>query len=363
MGQKKKFNCMKVIGIYIGNFQPPHRGHLRAYKKLNQIVGGEDTFVAITDKVPTAEAPLDRGDKQRIWVKHGVKADKVITVKDLESPVEIFRRFSAAHTVAVFGMNSKEVEDLQLMDDTNTVQEVWIDSTGKPSYFQPHKGNERSMETLDKHSYVCIIEDNEVDGKPISTSNVRSALGSPQYTDEQKKAFFQWAFGWFDIAIFSDLKDTFKKAHGVAVDRNEPATAMPSLASLVRREPAATSVPQTPHPRKPNVNPKAKAQIQQMVREILGELLSPPPMSTPSVDAPSSDSIDEPLDATTRRKNADQARKDAMNKKSASERDLKTLQADLKWKQSDVQRKRRDEIPNKRDEIDMLNKAISNRSI
>jgi len=354
---------MKTIGIYIGNFQPPHRGHLEAYQKINQLGGGEDTFVAITDKVPTAEAPLDRGDKQRIWVKHGVKADKIITVKDLERPLEIFRRFSAAHTVVVFGMNSKEVEDLQLKDDTSTVQEVWLDSSGTPSYFQPHAGNERSMETLDKHGYVHIIEDNEVNGKPISTSNIRLALGSPKYTDDQKKAFFEWAFGWFDIAIFSDLKETFKKAHGVA-DRNEPPTAMPSLSSLVRHSPAVTNVPQTTLPQKSKITPNVREQVQRMVREILGELLSPPPMSTPSVDDPTSDSADlEPLDATTRRKNADQARKDAMDKKSASERDLKTLQADLKWKTADVQRKRRDEIPNKRKQIDMLNKSISNRSI
>ena len=67
---------MKTIGIYPGNFQPPTRAHLEVYKKLKQVVG-PDTFVVTTDRTPTAEAPLNFGDKEQIWVRQGVPASHI----------------------------------------------------------------------------------------------------------------------------------------------------------------------------------------------------------------------------------------------------------------------------------------------
>lgn len=344
---------MKTIGIYPGNFQPAHRGHVRVYKKLRQLVGPE-TFIATTSRTPTPDAPLNFGEKENIWVRHGIPASHVIKVEDWQYPQEIFQKFSPKHTVAIFIINQKEFDALRLHADLKGNKQTWVDETGKPSFFQPYKGNETRMEPFEKHGYVEIMDDNMIDGKPISTANVRKALGSPQYTDDQKKKFFQWAFGWFDIGLFQELTDKFKMAHSSSDTEQEP-TAMPSLASLVRTE----KPEQTPTPL---VN-KNREKLQQTIKEIVKEMLEefmPPPSMTPSGDSEDGTSFMGDLPGEEeRRKDTMKNRQDAIKKKSASERDLKTLQADLKWKQADVQRKRRDEIPKKRDEIDALNKMAA----
>ena len=204
---------MKIIGIYPGNFQPAHRGHVLAYKKLRQIVG-TDVFVITTDRTPIPDAPLNFGEKENIWVRHGVPASHVVKVDNWMKPVEVFSRVSPGHTNAIFALTEKEESEIKKQkrapkgnppvghehghDDLHTV-EVWVNPDGSPTYFQPYKGNEHNMESLDKHGYVIVIDDNIIDGKPVSTTNIREGLGSEKFTEEQKKLFFKWSFGWFDI--------------------------------------------------------------------------------------------------------------------------------------------------------------------
>ena len=174
---------------------------------------------------------------------------------------------------------------------------------------------------------------------------------SPKYTEDQKKKFFQWAFGWFDIGLFQELTNKFKMAHSTS-DSDQDFGVMPSLASLIQPNVINSPAPEVD---------KTKAKLQQTIKEIVKEILEefmPPPSMTPSGDATSSGDNGLPGESE-RRKDTMLKRQDAMKKKAASERDLKTLQADLKWKESDVKKKRKDEIPNKRDEIDSLNKMAA----
>ena len=97
---------MKTIGIYYGNFQPPTKAHLQAYKKL-RAVSGADTFIITTDRTPTPEAPLNIGDKEQIWVRQGVPSNHIFNVQDWKKPQEIFGNFSDTQTKAVFALNAK----------------------------------------------------------------------------------------------------------------------------------------------------------------------------------------------------------------------------------------------------------------
>lgn len=348
MGIKKieKGNFVKVVGIYPGNFQPPHRGHLYVYKKLRQLVGPE-TFVVTTSKTPTPEAPLNFGEKENIWVRHGVPASHVVKVEDWHRPVEIFQKFSSKHTTAVFVLNQKEWDTLRIHVSTVENKPVWNDNNNKPSYFQPYRGNESTMKSFEIHGYVQIMDDNMIEGKPISTTNVRKALGSPQYTDEQKKKFFQWAFGWFDISLFQELTNKFKLAHSSS-DTEQSPVAMPSLASLVRTE----KPPQTPMPPTDN-----KEKLQQTIKEIVKEMLEefmPPPSMTPSGLDPNTSNIGLPTDTTT----SQQTKTDLLKQKASAEREDKILKADKKWKEADLKDKKF-KILDKRKELDTLNKSIA----
>lgn len=320
---------MKKIAIYPGNFQPPHKGHYLVYKDLRKTVG-PDVFVVSSDKTPTAEAPLNIGDKEQIWVRHGVPASHFIKVNDWKKPSEVFERFSPENTVAIFGLNQKEFDEVskrkakasQLPDadqqsTTEPNKEIWLNQDGTPSYFQPYRGNENTQRPLKEVGYVKLVDDSYIEGRPVSTANLRTVLGSKKYSDEQKKKFFGWAFGWFDVGLYNIMVQKFKMAHQVAAPDEVP-TAMPSAPSI-----AATG----------------KHQLQNMVRECLKELLEG------SLD-------DDELDLDTSM--SDLAGKD---KSDAEKRKEKTdTTADLVQQKRDHEmEKRQHDAQAKRDELSYLN--------
>jgi hypothetical protein len=102
---------MKLIGIYPGNFQPPTKAHFESYKRLRQIVG-PDTFVTVTDRTPTPEAPLNAGDKEQILVRHGIPASNIQRIRNWKEPDEIFHKFSLEHTRVVFALNQTEANEI-----------------------------------------------------------------------------------------------------------------------------------------------------------------------------------------------------------------------------------------------------------
>lgn len=213
---------MKTIGIYPGTFQPPTRAHLNVYKALKQIAG-TNTFIVTTDRTPTEDAPLNFGDKEQIWVREGMPASHIVQVKDWMNPIEVFNNFPEELTKVVFALNQKDA-DLVANKKSQTrpklpqdkPKEMWLDRNGKFNYFQPYKGNESSMKPLSKHAYVLLIDDTKIDGKPVSTANIRSVLGSSKYDDNAKKKFFRFVFGWFDTGLYTLITSKFKDAHQVS---------------------------------------------------------------------------------------------------------------------------------------------------
>jgi len=397
---------MKKIGIYPGNFQPATQAHLRVYKQLRAIVG-PDSFVAITDREPTPDAPLNFGDKEQIWVRHGVPGSYIVKVATLPidhvekasewRPTEVFNNFSGEHTVEICVLNEqeaglfskrkgyvqpqsgmtagtlKEVQNIfrELADSEKDRQSVkpeadkvmWIKPDGTPQYFQPYRGNEYNLRPFKEHAYVVILDDSRIDGKPISTANIRSVLGSSKYGDKSKKKFFRWVFGWFDIGLYQLVSAKFKMAHQVASPENTP---LPPIATNVDNN---NSGPATAYPQSVSnsrvYNPQRK--LEELVYEILGEIMDEDYSTT--INDPSSSSTDGNLTGgmdgksqespAQQKANAAKTKQSLVQKKQKAERDLKGLQTDLKWKQSDVLRKRKDELPGKRKELDTLNKQIA----
>ena len=361
---------MKKIGIYPGNFQPATKAHLEVYKRLKSIVG-PDCFIATTDREPTTDAPLNFGDKEQIWVRHGVPASYIVKVSTLPvdnvgkasewRPNEIFGNFSAKQTAAICIFNEREAalfskrkgnpsvskgmslatqKDVQnvLKELTETSVETWLKPNGKPQYFQPYKGNENLIRPFQEHAYVVVLDDSRVNGRPISTTNIRNALGSSRYNDEQKKKFFTWIFGWFDIGLYKLMVTKFRMARQVASPEEE--------------QPAPSIV-------------NSKRQLEELVYEILKETMDEDYSTTINDPSSTTDNLTGGMNGNDKESPAQQ-RSDALKnkqslvkKKQKAERDLQGLQTDLKWKQSDILRKRKDELPNKRKELDDLNKQIA----
>ena len=189
-------NLKSVIGIYPGRFHPPHRGHLNAYNFL-KLITGNDTYVSTSGKVELPDSPLTFGEKQQIWVRHGIAPDHIVQTKSPYKSLEITQKYDPDKTSVIFALGQKDAERLR------------VDQGG---YFKSYTGTTSQLDPLSKSGYVLIIPEIEtmVDGKTLSGTAVRQMLGSDKYTDDQKEKFFRYIFGWYDIALFKDLTQKFK---------------------------------------------------------------------------------------------------------------------------------------------------------
>jgi hypothetical protein len=191
---------MNIIGIYPGSFQPPHRGHFNVYLTLKKITGN-NTFIAVSEKVELPKSPLTFEDKQQLWVRHGVPIDKVIKVKNPTSALEITKKFGADRTSVVFSMTKNEAE--QLMASSN-------------GYYEAFQSIELSKEPLNKKAYILIVPNETLNlNGQLTTDAFQKVMGSQKTNIEQKKQFFKQVFGWYDISLFDLVHKKFSEASSV----------------------------------------------------------------------------------------------------------------------------------------------------
>ena len=371
---------MKLIGIYPGNFQPPTKAHFQVYKRLRQAVG-PDTFVATTDRTPTPDAPLNIGDKEQILVRHGIPASNIQKIQNWKQPDEIFHKFSVDHTGVIFALNKKEADEVaknksrisqvkdklgQEMDKQDpglnelTIttperdKEVWLERDGKLNYFQPYKGNENSIKSFENHGYVMIIDDTKIDGKTISTANIRQVFGSPLYTDDGKKKFFHFIFGWFDIGLYTIISSKFKQGHQVASpDVESPSEEVP-IASKDRNQ--SMTVPQARVP-----STTFKENITKLVHEVLKEIMDEDIMSTSTTDSSDGESdtgMSSALD--TNKKKSDNATqiKDLNQQKKEAEAEAKKNKQQRDQYSTVVKNYDAYQKKNDREKIDTVNREL-----
>ena len=340
---------MKIVGIYPGNFQPPTKAHFETYKRLRQVVG-PDTFITVTDRTPTPEAPLNAGDKEQILVRHGIPANNIQRIQDWREPDEIFHKFSSNHTGVVFALNQTEADKIskrkmrgnlakdklgQEMDKQDTGlnelaitspeqdKEVWMEGDGKLNYFQPYKGNESSMKPFQEHGYVLIIDDTKVNGQPVSTQVIRQYLGSSLYTEEKKKKFFRLIFGWFDVGLYTLISSKFKQGYQVASPNVEtPPEEIPSV-SRSRNQPI--TVPQARVP-----STAFKENITKLVHEILREIMDEDIMSTSTMDSSNDGSDTSMASSLDQKKSLDQQKSDSATQLKDLNQQKKEAEAEAK---------------------------------
>lgn len=305
---------MKTIGIYPGQFQPPHKGHYASYKKLKQTAGA-DTFIATTDFDPTLEAALHFGDKEQIWSRHGVPGSHIRKVKNPLEPKEILDNYDPNTTVVIMALDN--ITSMKLIDKSSYYKGIGF-SGGK---FLPFKN----------HIYILTIDDSKIGEKRFTSKNIREALGSHRYTKEQKEKWFKYFFGWFDLGLFELLKNKYSHAH--QSDTFQPDTIREELSKEIRRVVSELSYDNTSS------------------SSDMGD-----GSSLPTVDNMSKNNADA-------RRQAQQQKQDLVKQKQEMERDLKSQQSDLKWKNNSVMSLRKDDIPNTRKQIDNINQQITNTSI
>ena len=174
----------KTVVIYVGRFQPMHKGHYGTYQHLVKKFGKDNVFVGTSDKVERPKSPFNFKEKVKIMTTmFGIPKSKIYKVKNPYKPTEILKKFDEETTAFVTVVGEKDKNRLG----------------GK--YFTPYKG-EPSEGYLDR-GYVYAAPSS---GGGISGTETRNGLSVG--SDDQKKDFFKKrAYGKFNATIFKMITD------------------------------------------------------------------------------------------------------------------------------------------------------------
>ena len=184
----------KTVVIYVGRFQPMHKGHYGTYQHLIKKFGKNNVYIGTSDKVEKPKSPFNFKEKVKIMTTmFGIPKSKIYKVKNPYKPTEILKKFDEDTTAFVTVVGEKDKNRLG----------------GK--YFQPYKG-EPSVGYRDG-GYVYAAPQS---GGGISGTETRNGLSVG--SDEQKQNFFKKrAYGKFNATIFKMITD--KLDEGIEISK------------------------------------------------------------------------------------------------------------------------------------------------
>ena len=133
----------KTVVIYVGRFQPMHKGHAGTYQHLVKKFGKDNVYVGTSDKVQKPKSPFNFKEKVKIMTTmFGIPKSKIHKVKNPYKPTEILKKFDEETTAFVTVVGEKDKSRLGM---------------GKGRYFQPYEG-ETSIGYRDNgYVYSCLL--------------------------------------------------------------------------------------------------------------------------------------------------------------------------------------------------------------
>jgi hypothetical protein len=187
----------KIIGIYPGRFQPAGVHHYKTYKWLDGKF--DKAYVATSNKTDSSKSPLNFKEKKMIWTKHKVK--NVVQVKNPYVCEEILKKYDPNTTAVIYIFGEKDAGRLKTTK-----------ADGSPAYYQSYDKNKGKLKPYADHGYFITAPHVSIKvlGKDVSGTRIRELLGSPKYSDEQRKKAFKELFGWYDEDIYDYLTKKFK---------------------------------------------------------------------------------------------------------------------------------------------------------
>jgi len=189
----------KKLALMPGRFQPPHIGHMQAWKWLNDKFG--EAYIVTSDKVDPPRSPFNFAEKKRLHMHAGVTSNRIIQVKNPYRADEIVSKQDPNNTVLLFGISKKDMEE----DPRFTFKPK---KDGSPSYFQPFKGNESNIKPLSQHGYIVVVPTFpfKVNGKLMkSATEFRSDFA--QADDSTQAKMIKDLYGSYDDAIHNLMRE------------------------------------------------------------------------------------------------------------------------------------------------------------
>lgn len=175
----------RIIAIYPGRFQPMGKHHHTAYEGLVKKFGKDNVFIATSDSTGE-KSPFSFSEKKKIISAYGVPSNKIVKVKNPYKAEEITKKFDDDTTV-LFAVGSKDGGRL---------------SSGK--YFEKYKDNQKDYYGYKDHGYIYILPHValKVNGKEMSGTSIRQALGDKSKSDVERKKMFKSIMGFNNPAVY-----------------------------------------------------------------------------------------------------------------------------------------------------------------
>ena len=144
----------KTVVVYVGRFQPMHKGHFKTFQHLQKKFGKKDVYIGTSNKTEKGRSPFNFKEKVKIMTTmFGIPKSKIVQVKNPYNQQEVLKRFNKKTTAFVTVVGQKDASRL----------------THK--YFQKYDGN--PTEGYEHRVYLYIAP---MKGGAISATEVRQGL-------------------------------------------------------------------------------------------------------------------------------------------------------------------------------------------
>jgi len=185
----------KTIVVYVGRFQPFHKGHYITYSNLVKKFGKDSVYIGTSNKVEKPKSPFNFKEKKQIMTTmFGIPSNKIVEVKNPYAPTEVLKSFDEKTTAFVTVVGEKDASRLG----------------GK--YFSKWDGHPTEGYKDRGYVYVSPAQPNAVSG-----TDVRVGLGSG--SDDQKQNFFvDRAYPKFNKQIYKLISDKLTEAITLPVE-------------------------------------------------------------------------------------------------------------------------------------------------
>ena len=178
----------KTVVVYAGRFQPFHKGHYAAYKKLVDKFGQDSVYIGTSNDTDSSKSPFNFNEKKKIaTTMFGIPSNHFVQIKNPYKPVEILKSFDGKTTQYIAAVGEKDATRLH----------------GR--YFKPYQG--KAGYGYEEIGYVWPVP---AESNPISGTDVRRGLGGA--TDKAEK-FFLKAYPKFNKEIFKMITNKMKSLH------------------------------------------------------------------------------------------------------------------------------------------------------
>lgn len=179
----------KTIVVYVGRFQPFHKGHYNTYSNLTKKFGKDNVYVGTSNKIEKPKSPFNFKEKKQIMTTmFGIPSNKIVEVKNPYAPTEVLKNFDENTTAFITVVGEKDSSRLG----------------GK--YFQKWDGHPTEGYKDRGYVYVSPAQPNALSG-----TDVRVGLGNG--SEEQKQNYFiDRAYPKFNKQIFKLISDKLNEA-------------------------------------------------------------------------------------------------------------------------------------------------------